>query len=282
MGGSSWIHCHLLPVKFPEIHPRDYGELARLVASRLVDSAGPVVFGIAGAQGTGKSTFTGMLADELSRNYSEPVASLSLDDFYLTRDERISLSKDIHPLLLTRGVPGTHDAALMQSTIEQLRAGEAVEIPVFDKAIDDRESHPRLVGPARIVLCEGWCWGARPEPEARLQSPVNALEAEQDADGQWRRWVNAKLLEYQSLFTTDGLLFLAAPSFESILEWRWQQEQDLARDREGSKIMTLEEIAGFVAFYQRITSWMLEEMPARADIIIMLGEGHQIEGATIL
>lgn len=265
-------------MKFPEFHPKDYNELARVVASRLVETEGFVVFGIAGAQGTGKSTFAGMLANELSRTHSETVVSLSLDDFYLTRDERVSLSRDVHPLLLTRGVPGTHDAALMLSTIEQLRTGEAVEVPVFDKAMDDREPRSRRVGPARIVLCEGWCWGARPEPESRLRSPVNALEAEQDADGRWRHWVNNKLQEYQPLFTADGLLYLAAPSFDAIMQWRWQQEQELATNREGSEIMTREDIAGFVAFYQRITGWMLEEIPTRADMTISLGEGHEIDG----
>lgn len=264
-------------MKFPEFHPKDYRELARVVASRLVETEGFVVFGIAGAQGTGKSTFTGMLANELSRIHSETVVSLSLDDFYLTRDERVSLSRDVHPLLLTRGVPGTHDASLMLSTIEQLRAGKVVGVPVFDKAMDDREVQSKRVGPARIVLCEGWCWGARPEPESRLQLPVNALEAEQDADGRWRHWVNNKLMEYQSLFTADGLLYLAAPSFDAILQWRWEQEQDLASKRQGSKIMPREDVAGFVAFYQRITSWMLEEMPARADITVRLGDGHRID-----
>ncbi len=280
MGALFSTHCLHSPVKFTdtELQSMDYRELAEKTARLLAATPGSLVFGIAGAQGTGKSTLAAMLAECLRETWSETVAVLSLDDFYLPRSERLQLSKEVHPLLATRGVPGTHDVAAMQSSIEGLKRGASVEAPVFEKAHDDRARETRKLGPARIILCEGWCWGAQPEPEIRLEKPVNQLEQIRDADGHWRHWVNTKLHEYQSLFDNDALLYLAAPSFEAILEWRWQQEQDLARNRTGSQIMSRDQIADFISFYERITSWMLEEMPDRADLTVTLAPDHQIAG----
>ncbi|MBO6656369.1 MAG: hypothetical protein JJ934_05725 [Pseudomonadales bacterium] len=262
---------------FTDLNASNYLELAKSLAQQIARLDGFQVIGIAGAQGTGKTTFAGRLSSELVSTHAESVAVLSLDDFYLPRHERLILAEQVHPLLSTRGVPGTHDARLMASVIERLRSGESVEAPVFDKAIDDRAAQSQSIGPARILLVEGWCWGARPESQARLSEPVNFLEATQDHDGGWRAWVNEKLADYQALFVNDALLYLRAPSFDAILAWRWQQEQELARSHSGDQIMTREEIAEFIARYERITTWMLEELPDRADITVALDASHGIE-----
>ena len=39
-------------------------------------------------------------------------AILSLDDIYLSGADRLQRANTIHPLLATRGVPGTHDVGL--------------------------------------------------------------------------------------------------------------------------------------------------------------------------
>ena len=74
-------------------------------------------FLIAGSQGIGKSTIVKVLKKNLEIYYKKKVLSLSLDDYYLSKKERISLSNTIHPLLLTRGVPGTHDTELLLQNI---------------------------------------------------------------------------------------------------------------------------------------------------------------------
>ena len=71
----------------------------------------PLIIGINGAQGSGKSTLADYIKSYMCAEGHSAV-SLSLDDFYLTREERFQLSRDTHPLLATRGVPGTHDTAL--------------------------------------------------------------------------------------------------------------------------------------------------------------------------
>jgi len=76
------------------------------------------VLGISGTQGSGKSTLAALLQFLLQQNGLR-VVCLSLDDFYLTRKERRQLADTVHPLLMTRGVPVTHDISLAISIIQQ-------------------------------------------------------------------------------------------------------------------------------------------------------------------
>jgi D-glycerate 3-kinase len=207
-------------------------------------------------------------------------ALLSIDDLYLTRAEREALARDVHPLLRTRGVPGTHDVRLGLDVIAALERGEAAALPRFDKARDDRM--PRTAwdhAPAntRLLVLEGWCVGARPQPPAALAEPVNALERDEDEQGVWRGYANDALAgDYQTLFARiDYLLFLAAPGFDAVLRWRTQQERE-TRARSGGG-MPDEDIARFIAHYERLTCWMLDEMPARAKMVAWLDEGRGVE-----
>src|SRR5690606_5606704 len=124
---------------------------------------------------------------------------ISLDDVYLTHDARQHLAATVHPLLQTRGVPGTHDVDLGVDTMTRLihaGAGDRTPLPRFDKAQDTqmpRNQWPVFEGPADVVIFEGWCVGARPQSDEALATPINALERDEDADGRWRGYVNGKL-----------------------------------------------------------------------------------------
>jgi len=265
----------------PDYAPNYYNLLFELgigLASR--HSPGLLSLGIAGAQGTGKTTFAKLLAVVLERVFEKATLVMSLDDFYLTRAERIALSKDVHPLLAVRGVPGTHDVTLMRGVIADLKAGRNARIPEFSKADDDRVDAVPVAGASMdILILEGWCWGAAPASEESLIEPVNELEASRDADGVWRRYVNEQLARggYQALFAeADSMYFLAAPDFDAIIEWRWQQEQRLAA-RGGPHVMTEAEVREFVMYYERISRRMLEEMPGRANLTMFLDRRHRIK-----
>ena len=238
--------------------------------------AKPIFVSISGAQGTGKSTITRLLSSLLSDCFNLSVSTLSLDDFYLPQQERRNLAREVHPLLEVRGVPGTHDLALMREVIANLHKGKAVQVPIFDKGEDDRGYRSQEVGPATVILCEGWCWGAIPEPEQRLLTPLNELERIQDTNGLWRRYVNEQLAAYQSVFHSDAQIFFMAPSVEAIVRWRFQQEVELLKRSGGSKIMTEIEVRSFVTYYERVTLWMLEEMPFRASVAVSLDENHSV------
>ena len=230
--------------------------------------------GFSGSQGSGKSTLVSVLKAVLEQAQGLTVASLSLDDFYKTRSARTQMMRE-HPMFQVRGVPGTHDIDLMQQAKLALCAGRAAQVPVFDKGLDDRAGTMTIPAGCETVLLEGWCFGARPEPVQGLVTPVNALEAEQDPQGLWRRGVNEYLAgqAYQQLFTVDYWVYFKAPNFEAILDWRAEQE---ARFNQGPKAMTRSEIEAFIGYYQRITQWMLLDAPGRADLVVTLNPDHSI------
>ena len=246
------------------------------------DPPRPLVIGICGAQGSGKSTLCGEVAARL-RVAGHRVAVLSIDDLYLTLSAREHLAREVHPLLRTRGVPGTHDVGLGLAVLDRLAGAGETLIPRFDKARDDRRpagEWERFSGSADVILFEGWCVGAQPESEAALAAPINAIEAEEDRDGRWRHAANSALAgPYQSLFARiDLLILLAAPGFDIVRHWRTEQEQRLraASSRAGTHIMADAEIERFVSFYERITRHVLAEMPDRADLVIGLADDRSV------
>src|SRR6187402_352808 len=89
--------------------------LARFAAP-IAHASSPFILGISGLQGSGKSTLAASLI-EAAKERGWSAVSLSLDDVYLTRAEREALGRQVHPLLRTRGVPGTHDLTLLASTL---------------------------------------------------------------------------------------------------------------------------------------------------------------------
>ena len=260
--------------------------LASELAACAAASGRTFIVGLCGAQGSGKSTVASVLQRLLEERGVSAVA-VSLDDFYLTRKERVELAQRVHPLLRTRGAPGTHDVQLAMRTLDALGRAGRVAIPRFDKGLDDRaraEIWPSVDAPVRIVLFEGWCVGAVPEPEGALETPINELERTEDREGIWRKYVNAALAdEYQTLFSKiDLLVLLQAPSFDVVYDWRHEQEQEL-RKRMTSIMeyaMTDEELEYFIAHYERLTRWILEEMPHRADVVIRLDEQRNVVDCT--
>ncbi len=232
----------------------------------------PVLVGICGAQGSGKSTTAARLTAQLDR-LSVASVVLSLDDFYLTRAERRALGRDVHPLLETRGVPGTHDVALACRTIDALRTGrDTVHVPRFDKSIDDRAASKewtRVIAPVPVVILEGWCVGARPLGEDALVRPINALERDEDKDGRWRRHVDGVLGgDYADLFgRLDFRVLLRAPDFAHVQAWRLEQEENLARvPGQAVSPMGADAITRFIAHYERLTRWIMADAPA--DLLI--------------
>jgi D-glycerate 3-kinase len=235
----------------------------------------PVVIGLCGAQGSGKTTLAKAVAASCA-DHGHSCATLSLDDLYLTRAERNRMARKVHPLLATRGVPGTHDVGLGLSLIDSLQRGQVARLPRFDKARDDREppDHwPCSPVPCDVLIFEGWCVGARPQSPEELVQPVNALEQDEDAEAAWRRYVNAALAgSYQTLFARiHRLVLLAAPGFEVVHRWRLEQERELAASA-GAGIMDEAGVARFISHYERLTRHILREMPRRADLVIWLDE----------
>jgi len=280
---ESFISEHRLPDSFFKLIDDHYSPLAEWVVKRR--RPGKTLFlGINGAQGTGKSTLADYLKLALEIELRWHVAILSIDDFYLTKAERNQLAEDIHPLLVTRGVPGTHDIQMLADCIEclgALEANDTTTLPRFDKAQDNRanpDSWPTVTGPIDLIVLEGWCVGSRPQPQESLTQAINTLEEHQDESGDWRRYVNEQLQgAYSKLFEQlDALVFLQAPNFDAILRWRNEQEEKLAESshHDAANIMSREQIARFIQRYERLTRANLETLSTVADVVLELDDDH--------
>ncbi|MDF4001994.1 kinase [Luteibacter sp. PPL552] len=257
----------------------DASTLVEAVFGRIVAGDAPsgraVVLGLSGLQGSGKSTLAAGLAAHAQRLGWNALA-ISLDDFYLTRTEREALARDVHPLLITRGVPGTHDLARLIGTLDALEhAGtdRPVRVPRFDKGVDDRAPTDRwsvVIHPPRLVILEGWCLGLAPQDDAALHTAVNALERDEDADGRWRRWVNERLADYAAVWRRlDALVVLRAPSWEIIPRWRDDAERPL-RQRGEPRAMDHAALSRFLQHYERWSRHALATLGPHADLVVDL------------
>ncbi len=255
---------------------------------------GPLIIGLAGAQGSGKSTLAAQLAQRLpfctgalpngagALPYAGgSVVAVSLDDFYLTRARRQALAARVHPLFATRGPPGTHDLSLLLDVLLRVRSGRPVSLPVFDKLADDRlpPQHWRRFDRVDVLILEGWCIGARPQPAALLAEPVNALEAAEDPNALWRTHINQALAgRYARAWAMlDALAFLAAPDWETVPRWRAGQEAGLTRAT-GRKGMSPTAITRFCAHYERLTRWQLADTPRHAGLTLRLDGLRRVIG----
>jgi D-glycerate 3-kinase len=281
-----------LPAGYAAIVETVHRPVAERLAGLRAQIGRPIVVGVCGTQASGKTTASAFLKALLQEGGLK-AETLALDDLYLSRPARQALAVKVHPLFITRGPPGTHDLALGHQVLDVLTGAAppgGARMPRFDKAADTlarRVAWPLLDGAVDVVLFEGWCVGALPQLEAALIDPVNDLERDRDPDGIWRRYANARLGDdYGELFgRLDGLVMLKAPDFAAVYDWRALQEKKLG-DRlrthgaltPGRRLMSAEDLRVFLAHYQRLTEHILEEMPARADILITLAADHAVEG----
>ncbi|WP_414694141.1 kinase [Phenylobacterium sp.] len=282
---AAFRSAEALPEQFDEMVERLHRPLVERIAAEARAAGRCWIVGVCGTQASGKSTLCAVVA-RLLEEEGLRAAVISIDDLYLTREEREALAREVHPLLITRGVPGTHDVDLGLRLFDELARAGSVRLPRFEKARDTRrptQDWDSYEAPADVVLFEGWCVGARPQDEAALAQPVNALERDEDPDGAWRAYANTQLAgPYQALFgRLDRLVMLQAPGFETVLDWRREQEAKLrarlaAQGGDLSRTMDEAALVRFIAHYERLTRHILSEMPARADVLARLGPAREL------
>ena len=170
----------------------------------------------------------------MKNKYGLNLCVFSIDDFYKTKSERKKMSKNVHPLFLTRGVPGTHDVFLINKILRQLKKKKFKTVfnPRFDKSKDDRAKRnkwQKVENSPNIIIFEGWCVGANYQTNSELKKPINQIEKKYDENFIWRTKVNEYLKNgYKKLFNKiDKLIYLKAPDFDHIYKWRLLQEQKL-------------------------------------------------------
>ncbi len=242
----------------------------------------PLIIGLSGGQGVGKSTVAGILKIVLQIKFKLNVIYFSIDDFYKTHLERKKMSKLVHPLFMTRGVPGTHDIKMLNKILKSLRKKNfsSVRIPRFDKSSDDRSKikfWQKVKQRPDIIIFEGWCVGAKPQLLEDLKKPINILEKYEDAKLTWRKKVNNELkTNYKKIYNLiDKNIYLKVPNFSYVVKWRMLQEKKL-RIKSKKKTMTKKEVKKFVMFYERLTKSMVREHKNN-DIVVFIDKKHKIK-----
>ena len=232
---------------------------------------------IAGPQGSGKSSLSKLIKLYLEKFYDKSVIIISMDDFYLSKKQRTQLSKNIHPLFLTRGVPGTHDLGLMNKKIKQILNKEfPIYLPIFDKVSDTRKRTYKKVLKADVIIFEGWCAGAQPVDLNYLQKNFNNLEKNKDKNFIWRNSYNKYLNEYQKIFSKfNYFIYFQFNHWDHVLNWKYKQELEL---RDKKKDLALKKyLKEFVQYYEKVSKWMHLKVPKYCNILIKLDTHQKIK-----
>ncbi len=265
-----------------------YLPLAERIATLTRESHGtPLVVALSGTPGTGKSTLAAHLGALLDGGWGLRVAGFSMDDLYYPHEERQELGRRVHPLFARRGVPGTHDLALGFRTLDSLGAATVdtdTPLPRFSKLTDDPwplGDWPRFSGRPDVITIDSWFWRPARASSGELSLPMNELEAEEDADGTWRRTVERFLEQgYPELFSRAHFwVHLAAPSWSATVRWRIDQEHDMLASLppdQRPRGDTTGHLPYFLQLFQRLGIRRHSEPP---DVTLQLGEDHSIAGA---
>ena len=232
---------------------------------------------VAGSQGSGKSSLSKLIKLYLEKFYSKNVVIISMDDFYLSKKQRTQLSKNIHPLFLTRGAPGTHDLELLNRKIMQIFDKEfPVYLPIFDKVTDTRKRTYRKVLKGDVIIFEGWCAGAQPVNQSYLQKNFNNLEKYKDKNFIWRNSYNKYLNEYQKIFSQfNYFIYFQFNQWSHVLDWKYKQELEL---RDKKKDLALKKyLKEFIQYYEKVSKWMHLKVPKYCNILIKLNAHQKIK-----
>lgn len=240
----------------------------------------PLIQGVLGGQGAGKTTLSAALTLILG-SLGYRTVSLSLDDLYKTYADRTQL-KAIDSRFIWRGPPGTHDVDLGVKTLQDFitQASQPLEIPRFDKSLwqgeGDRIAADIIEETVDFVLFEGWFVGVRPVDNAVFLEPPHPIQT--DSDRTFAQDMNHQLQRYLPLWDyLDRLMVLYLPDYRLSKQWRKQAEhQMIAQGKQG---MTDGEIDAFVEYFWRslhpeLFITPLTQRPDLVDLVIEINPDH--------
>lgn len=249
--------------------PRAAGALVPACAAPVLDfclgvlarrgaGAGPLVLGLSGPQGAGKSTLAAWLTGALAQRGWRAEA-VSIDDFYLTHAQQRALYQATGSRYLEhRGYPGTHDVALGERVLQGLVAGQGVRVPRYDKSAHggrgDRapEAAWREVrGALDVVVLEGWLLGF---------VPVEPSEVGEDLE-----LPNGYLAGYAAWHGLLGaFVHMEAQSLVQIVAWRCAAER--ARRQAGEAALSEEEARDYIERFLPAYGLYVPRLRARCPV----------------
>jgi D-glycerate 3-kinase len=238
----------------------------------LKSSVKPYIVGITGSPGAGKTTLSNSLKTAISAKGINCLI-LCIDDFYLSKLQRIKLSNDIHPLCLTRGVPGTHNIDLLDETLSMLSKPSSYTemfLPIFSKSDDDILDKNEWISykdKPDVIIFEGWCLGA--SSSFIELDYANNLERFKDSKSIWKKWTIESCKNYLKLWAYyDKLIMIKPNNFESVIKSRWNQENDNFK-RTGRRLFkSYYDIINFCSYYESWTHGMWNNLPNEVDILL--------------
>ncbi|MEL6439682.1 MAG: glycerate kinase [Cyanobacteria bacterium J06621_8] len=244
-----------------------------------------LIQGILGGQGTGKSTLCNIL-QLILEDWVFTVATLSIDDLYLTYQERQELLQR-EPELIWRGPPGTHDIQEGIRVIDQcLSQDEKNEIafPRFDKSLHNGAGdriEAEIIPKPDILLLEGWLVGVRPIDNQAFDYPPPPIFTE--SDRQFALKCNEGLQSYVPLWNRlDSLAILNPRDYRWSKQWRKEAEQKMkAQGKTGKSDQEIEE---FVEYFWKALhpELFIKPLTDTADLVVeiksdrSLGKVHRL------
>lgn len=238
------------------------------IEARRKESSKPIILGITGLQGSGKSTWATSIVSLLTTEHNLNAITISLDDVYKTHDDLIA-QRDKDPenkLYRTRGQPGTHDEKLagrfFQTLLEYTGEGE-LKIPSFDKSKFNGEGDrapesewPIITSKPDVVVFEGWCVGFQPLSESQVEVKHQDARTRTNITLTDHRLhhlleVNGNLKRYYETFMGprhfDFMIHIDTEDLGNVYHWRLQQEHKMI-EKKGTG-MSDEAVVKFVKGY---------------------------------
>ena len=232
----------------------------------------PPIIGLSGPQGVGKTT----ALKTLNKKTDLRIATLGIDDFYLTKAERNDLAKNVSPLYRTRGPAGTHDIRLIEKTLNSLMTSTAntrTAFVSFNKVTDERRPKEEwfiFEGRPDVIILEGWLIGAIAPNDFSSSAPLNEIERS-DEGSLWRQYQQNQLNGSYSILwqSFSACIHIKGPDFDTIFDWRKEQEaNNLQVNEDNISDKKIQWLKVFVQHYQRLT--------------MAMKKGSHCHGATIL
>ncbi|KAM0756323.1 P-loop containing nucleoside triphosphate hydrolase protein [Meredithblackwellia eburnea MCA 4105] len=276
--------------------------------------APPLIVGVQGPQGCGKSHLTSLLPAYLEAPpHSLRLGSLSLDDIYSDHKtlSALAATNPTNGLIQGRGQPGTHDLPLGESCLKafsssNLNPSKPIKLPVYDKSRfggqgDRSEEVVTVQGPLDVVIFEGWMLGFGPLADTELSWRCAEVAKDPKAYGDTHldysppffaqhdelslTFINKELRKYVAGLWSylDCMVQLKPVQMNYIWEWRLQQEHAM-KAKNGGKGMTDDEVKGFIGRYMPGYELFMDEMNGKStrwsgnSLQLVVGRSREILG----